>query len=114
ALGAEDARVGAAAARAAAEDHRLGELLGAGEARLEVAELRVELVHVAEDRLGLVELALPLEVEREVVEVVEQPFGERHLPELVPGEVELALALVGEAEHPVRLRGALVRLLFAA
>src|SRR5207245_8511212 len=76
----------------AAQDHRLGELLGARQPELEIAELRVELVHVAEHALRLVELALALEVERQVVEVVEQRLGKRHLAELVPGEIELALA----------------------
>ena len=100
----------AARVRAAAEDHRLGELLGARDLLADIAELGVEGVDVAEHRLGLVELALALEIEAEVVEVVGERLGHRHLPELVPGEVELALSLVGEAEHAVRLRRALVGL----
>jgi len=72
------------------------------------SELGVELVHIAEHALRLVELALALEVERQVVEVVEQRLGKRHLAELVPGEIELALALVGEPEHAVRLGRGLV------
>jgi hypothetical protein len=88
ARGPEDAGVGLAAARAA-EHHRLGELLRARQAGREILELRVEVVHVLEHGLRLVELALPLEVERKVVQVVEQRVGQRHLAELVPGEVEL-------------------------
>jgi hypothetical protein len=87
---AEDRDVGAARRRAAAEHHRLGELLRARQALLEVAELRVEAVHVAKHALGLVELALALEIEREVVQVVHQRVRQRHLAELVPCHVELA------------------------
>jgi len=50
----------------AAQDHRLGELLRARQPEFEIAELRIELVHVAEHALRLVELALALEVEREL------------------------------------------------
>ena len=46
--------------------------LARGQALLEIAELRVEVGHVAEHRLGLVELALALEIQRQVVEVVHQ------------------------------------------
>src|SRR5258708_25571585 len=53
--------------RRAAEDDGLGELLVPPEALLDVAELRVVGRHVAEDTLGLVELAAALEVERQTV-----------------------------------------------
>jgi hypothetical protein len=48
-------------------------------------------VHVAEHALGLVELALALEIEPEVVQVLHQRVGERDLAELVPRHVELTL-----------------------
>ena len=98
----------------AAEDHGLRQRLGAGQALLEVAEFRIEFGHVAEHRLGLVELALALEIEGQAVEVFHHRIIERALAELVPGQVQLALGLVGDAQHPVRLRGLGVRFFLAA
>ena len=107
------ARVGARG-RGPAEDDRLGKLLGAVEALLDVAELGVERRHVAEDALGLVELAAALEVERERVEVLHHLLVERRLAELVERHVQLALLLEGEPEHAVGLGALGVRLLLAA
>jgi hypothetical protein len=66
--------------------------------------------HVTEHGLGLVELALALEVERKVVKIVHQAVGQWHLAKLVPSHVELALTLIGQAKHTIRFGGAFIRL----
>ena len=58
-------------------------------------------MHVAEHGLGLVELALTLEIERQIVEVFHQMIIERTATELVEGCVELPLPLIGQTEHAV-------------
>src|SRR6266705_5014018 len=99
-LGACDERKRSAGVRLRApEDDRFRHLLGARQFRLEIPEFRVVVGHVAERRFGLVELALALEVEREIVEIVHHGVVQRHLAEVVEGHVELALPLEGEAEH---------------
>jgi hypothetical protein len=51
--------------------------------------------------LGLVELALALEVQRQVVQVVHHGVAHGHAAEAVEGHVQLALALQGQAHHAV-------------
>jgi hypothetical protein len=60
--------------------------------------------------LGLVELALALEIERQVVQVGHHLVAQRHALEPVEGRVELALALQRQAHHAVGLGRLLVGL----
>ncbi len=113
AAGIEQAGVRATAATAA-ENDGFGQLLGAIDAGLDVAELRVVIEDVTERRLGLVELALALKIQRQVVDVLHDLVILRAQAEFVEGHVELALPLEGQAEHAVGLRGGRVRLLLAA
>ena len=85
----------------AAQYDRLRHRPGAAQPRLQVAELGVVLGHVLEHVFRLVELAFALEIERQVVQVVHHAVVHRHLAELVPGHIELALALKREPEHAV-------------
>ena len=87
----------------AAQDDRLRHRPGAAQPRLQVAELGIVVGHVLKHVFRLVELALALEVQREVIQVVHQAVVHRHLAELVPRHVELALALKREPEHAVGL-----------
>ncbi len=70
-------------------------------ALLEVAILRIVLRHEIEHRLRLVELAAALVIERQVVEIVHQLRVYRTLLELLEGQIELALSLVGKRKDAV-------------
>ena len=85
----------------------------AGNPLRQVTEIQAVVAHVTEDSLCLVELALALVIQRQVVEVFHQPVVHRALAELVKGHVELPLPLEGKAEHAVRLRGLLIRFFLA-
>jgi hypothetical protein len=89
-------------------------LLGAIDAGLDVAELRIVVEDVAERRLGLVELALALEIQRQVVDVLHHLVILRAQAEFVESHVELALALEGQAKHAVGLGGFRVGFFLAA
>ncbi len=104
----------AAPASASAENHGFRQLFGAIDAGLDIAEFRVVIEYVAEHRLGLVELALAFEVQRQVVHVLHQRVVHRALAELVEGHVELALALEGQAQHAVRFGRIGIRFFLAA
>src|SRR5258707_5902996 len=98
----------------APENDGFRHLLGARQPRFEVAELRIVPGHVAKCGFGLVELALALEVEPKVVEVVHDGIVKGHLAEVVESHVELALPLESEAEHARVGRGLRVGYLLAA
>ena len=61
--------------------------------------------HVLEDGFGLVELALTLEIQSEVVQHIHQAVIQRHFAELVEGHVKLTLPLERQAQHAIALCG---------
>ncbi len=85
----------------ATKNHGFRELLGAVQAGFDVTKLRIEIENIAKHRLGLVELSLAFEIERQVVHVLQQLVIQRAFAKLVEGHVELTLALEGQTEHAV-------------
>ncbi len=100
--------------RAAAEDDGALHPLRARQLLLHVLEFWIVLGDVFVHCAGFVELALALEIQRQVVHQVEQAVVDLvDALELVERHVELALALEGQAEHLVALGALGVRGLLA-
>ena len=105
---------GAARMRAAAtQNHRFRQVPGAVQLRLQVFVVLLPGGHVFIDRLRLVELALALEIERKVVQVLHQRIAHWHAPEAVERRVQLSLTLQRKSHHPVGFGGLFIRLEFA-
>ncbi|MCY1366047.1 hypothetical protein D9M69_529240 [compost metagenome] len=94
--------------RASPEHHRLRQVLRSLQTPLNIGVVAVQLGHVLVHRFGLVELALALEVQRQVLEVVHQCVAEWHAAHAVKGHVQLPLPLQRQAHHAVGLRRLLV------
>ena len=107
----EDAGIGASTATA--EHHGLGQIFGTCNLLLQILVFRIVAMHVLIHRLRLVELALALEIERQVVQVVHQWRIKRHLAKLVECHVELALSLERQTKHAIRFRRLDIRFLLA-
>ena len=74
-----------------------------GDALGQIAEVETIIGHIAEHGLGLVELALALEIKGQIVEILHQGIVHRALAELVERHVELALSPGRQGQHAVRL-----------
>ena len=65
------------------ENDGLGHLFRTSKTLLQIAEFWVVIGHVSKHRLGLVELALALKVERQVVQVIHQRVINRHFAKII-------------------------------
>ncbi len=91
------ARVG----RGAWQHHGFRQTPGPPQTGLHLGIASVQTGHVFVDRLHLVELALALEVQRQLLQVVHQRPAVGHAPEPIESQVELALPLQRQPHHAV-------------
>ena len=109
----EDVHARVRAPAAAAQDNRLRHRLGTFALLCQIFEVRVVACHVIVDRLGFVELALTLKIQRQVIQIVHQLVVKRHLAKFVKRHVKLTLALESQTQHAIRLSGFGIGLLLA-
>ena len=96
-----------------AEHDGLGQVLGTVELGLQVLVVLVVGSHVLVHGLGLVELALALEVQRQAVQVAHHGVTERNPAEAVERGIKLTLTLQRQAHHAIGFSRLLVGLQFA-
>ena len=88
---------------------RLRQILGPVQFRLQILVVLVVGRHVLIHGLGLVELALAFEIQRQVVHIAHHRVAHGNPAETVKSHVELTLALQSQAHHAVGLRRFFVR-----
>ena len=70
----------------------------------QITEFRVVAVHVIKHGFRFIELALTLEIQREVVENFHHAIVHRQFAEFVEGHVKLPLPLKRKAQHAIGFR----------